>query len=52
MPYNISKNKKTGKYIIRKKSTGKVVAKTDSYKNLKGVLWHREHGEQLTGNIK
>jgi hypothetical protein len=45
MPYTISKNKQSGKYIVRKKTTGKVVATTDSAKNLKGVLWHREHGK-------
>lgn len=45
MPYNISKNKKTGKYTIRKKSNSKVVATTDSAKNLRGVMWHREHGK-------
>lgn len=43
MPYDISKSK--GKYIVKKKGSGKVVAKTDSAKNLKGVLWHREHGK-------
>ena len=44
MPYDISKNKKTGVYTIKKKG-GKVVAHTDSAKNLKGVLYHREHGK-------
>jgi hypothetical protein len=44
MPYKISKNKKSGVYTIKKKSTGKVVAHAKSEKNLKGVLWHRDHG--------
>jgi hypothetical protein len=43
MPYKITK--KNGKYVVKKKSTGKVVATTDSKENLKGVLWHREHGK-------
>ena len=44
MPYTITK-KTSGKYVVKKKTTGKVVATTSSYKNLKGVLWHREHGK-------
>jgi len=44
VPYNISKTKE-GKYIVKKKSTGKTVATTDSAKNLRGVMWHREHGK-------
>lgn len=44
MPYTISKSS-SGKYIVRKKDSGKVVATTDSAKNLRGVLWHREHGK-------
>jgi len=43
MPYKIIHKK--GKYYVKKKSTGKTVATTDSYKNLKGILWHRSHGE-------
>lgn len=44
MPYRITKTK-SGKYIVKKKSTGKVVATTDSAKNLRGIMWHRTHGE-------
>jgi len=43
MPYRITK--KNGKYVVRKRDTNKVVATTNSAKNLRGVLYHREHGE-------
>lgn len=43
MPYTVSK--KSGKYIVKKKSTGKVVATTNSAKKLRGIFWHREHGK-------
>lgn len=43
MPYTITK--KSGKYIVKKKSTGKVVATTDSAKKLRGVMYHRTKGE-------
>lgn len=43
MPYNVSK--KNGKYVVKKKSSDKVVATTDSKEKLKGVLYHREHGK-------
>lgn len=43
MPYSVTKKK--GKYIVRKKSTGKVVATTNSAKNLRGIFYHREHGK-------
>lgn len=42
MPYTIKK--KGDKVIVKKKSTGKVVAHTTK-ENLHGVLWHREHGD-------
>lgn len=45
MPYSITK--RNGKYFVKKK--GKTVATTDSYANLKGVLWHRTHGEGKGG---
>lgn len=47
MPYNITKH--DGKYFIRHKGSSKVVATTDSEKNLRGTLWHREHGEGRGG---
>jgi hypothetical protein len=43
MPYDISKTKNGG-YNIKTKATGQVVH-ASSEKNLRGVLWHKEHGD-------
>jgi hypothetical protein len=43
MPVKIVK--KGGKYYVKKKSTGETEAVVKNHENLKGYLYHKEHGK-------
>lgn len=45
MPYTIKKNA-NGTYSSIKKTTGKVVSKSDTLAKAKGTIWHCESGDK------
>ena len=44
MPYDVTKDK-NGSYVVKKKSTGEVVARPKDEKGLRGFLFHATKGE-------